>query len=108
MAYAFIESGYFVAALNVVDSVVFGFLIAVKTYLHKVADRADIAASTAMGFTFNHIAAVVFPFFGGILWMYDYRLPFILGAILSVISLLCANLIKLPQLQIAKHIVIEK
>lgn len=104
LTYAFVNNGYIMATLNVIDSVVFSFLIAVKTYLHKVADRPDIAASTAMGFTFNHIAAVFFPLFGGFLWMYDYRLPFILGAVLCVLSLLCANLIDLPRLQPLKQL----
>lgn len=108
MAYAFIDNGYLAASLCVVDSVVFSFLIAIKTYLHKIADRPDIASSTAVGFTFNHIAAVVFPIIGGIMWMYDKRIPFIIGGALSIISLLCANLIKLPRLQIGKTITIVK
>ena len=106
--YAFIDNAYLAALLCVVDSVVFSFLIAIKTYLHKVADRPDIASSTAVGFTFNHVAAVVFPLIGGMLWMCDKRIPFIIGAVLSLISLLCANLIKLPRLQIARSYIIEK
>lgn len=108
MTYAFVENGYIAAALYIVDSVVFSFLIAIKTYLHKVAERPDIASSTAVGFTFNHIAAVLFPLVGGIMWMYDRRIPFIIGAVLSIISLLCANLIKLPRLQIAGTVTFRK
>lgn len=107
MTFAFVENGYLAASLCVVDSVVFSFLIAIKTYLHKIADRPDIASSTAVGFTFNHIAAVLFPIIGGIMWMYDKRIPFIIGAILSIISLLCANLIKLPRLQIGKTFTVK-
>ena len=104
MIYAFVDNAYLAASLNIVDSVVFSFLIAIKTYLHKIADRPDIASSTAVGFTFNHIAAVIFPLVGGIMWMYDKRIPFIIGGILSIVSLLCANLIKLPRLQIGKAV----
>ena len=42
----------------------------------------------AVGFTINHIAAVVLPVIGGMLWMVDYRIPFFAGAVLSLISLL--------------------
>lgn len=108
MIYAFVDNAYLAASLNIIDSVVFSFLIAIKTYLHKIADRPDIASSTAVGFTFNHIAAVLFPLIGGIMWMYDKRIPFIIGAVLSIISLFCANFINLPRLQIAKAFTISR
>ena len=40
-----------------------------------------------MGFTINHISAVVIPLFGGALWLVNWRLPFIIGACLTIISL---------------------
>ena len=40
-----------------------------------------------MGFTINHIAAVFLPAIGGLLWMVDYRIPFVAGAAMSVVSL---------------------
>jgi hypothetical protein len=49
----------------------------------------------AMGFTVNHIAAVFIPAMGGLLWMIDYKIPFYAGAILSMISLLAVQKIKL-------------
>jgi hypothetical protein len=48
----------------------------------------------AVGFTINHIAAVVIPAIGGILWMIDYRIPFIAGTALSLISLIAVQLIR--------------
>lgn len=43
----------------------------------------------ALSVTINHVAAVVVPTVGGILWMFDYRVPFFMGigfAICSVIA----------------------
>jgi hypothetical protein len=57
----------------------------------------------AVGFTINHIAAVVLPVMGGALWMVDYRIPFIAGAVLSLVSLLAVQLIpRHGQLQVER------
>lgn len=94
IAYAFTDSAIVVGVLYVLDHVFFNFAIAIRTFFQKIADPADIAPSMAVGFTINHIAAVVIPAFGGLLWMVDYRIPFIAGASLSVLSLLAVQRIK--------------
>jgi len=45
----------------------------------------------AVGFIFILIAAVVMPVIGGALWMVDYRIPFVVGAIFSIVSLLAVQ-----------------
>jgi len=89
LAYAFSGSKMIVAAMYILDHVLFNFAIAIRTYFQKVADPKDIAPSMAVGFTINHIAAVVMPVLGGLVWMIDYRIPFVAGAFFSLISL-CA------------------
>ncbi|GAB4262431.1 MAG: MFS transporter [Deferrisomatales bacterium] len=96
LAYAFADSKLAVAALYVVDHLLFPFSLAIRTYFQKVADPADIAPSMAVGFTINHIAAVVLPVVGGLLWMVDYRIPFVAGAALSLISLAAVQRIRTP------------
>jgi hypothetical protein len=61
-----------------------------------VGDPKDIAPSMAVGFTINHIAAVFLPALGGLLWMIDYRIPFISGAIMSLVSLIAVQMIRTP------------
>ena len=61
-----------------------------------VADPKDIAQSMAVGFTINHIAAVVMPAIGGALWMIDYRIPFVVGSVFSLISLMAVQRIPRP------------
>ncbi len=71
VAYAFVDSKLVVAVLYVADHIFFNFSMAIRTFFQKIGDPADIAPSMAVGFTINHIGAVVFPVMGGILWMID-------------------------------------
>ncbi|NNG00685.1 MAG: MFS transporter [Desulfobacteraceae bacterium] len=97
LAYAVVESKAVVAALYILDHIFFNLAIAIRTYFQKVGDPKDIAPSMAMGFTINHIAAVVLPAVGGILWMVDYRIPFIAGAAMSLVSLAAVQKIHYPE-----------
>jgi MFS family permease len=93
LAYAYSDSWWVIAAIYILDYIFFNFEVAVRTFFQKIGDPADIAPTTAVGFTINHIAAVVIPLTGGILWMIDYKIPFIAGAVLAVISLILAQFI---------------
>ncbi len=93
VAYAFVESKMLAGVLYVLDHIFFGFGMGVKTYFQKIADPRDIAASAAVGFTINHIAAVILPAIGGMLWMINYKIPFLAGAAFSFISLCLVQLI---------------
>ena len=96
LIYAFTGSKAVVIAMYILDHILFNFSIAIRTYFQKVADPQDIAPSMAVGFTINHIAAVVIPVIGGALWMVDYRIPFVAGALLSLVSLLAVQRIPRP------------
>ncbi|MCZ6733956.1 MAG: MFS transporter, partial [Gammaproteobacteria bacterium] len=54
----------------------------------KIADPADIAATAGVGFTINHIAAVVIPAACGLLWLVSPAAVFLSCAVMSVFSLL--------------------
>jgi hypothetical protein len=94
LGYAFIENVYVVVGLFIVDSVFMNFSIGLNTYLQKTADKKDLGSLTAVGFTINHISAVVIPLFGGIMWVLDWKLPFLIGTVLTIISLAFTQLIK--------------
>jgi hypothetical protein len=83
-----------VALLYVLDHIFFNFSFGLKTYLQKIADPKDIAPSNAVGFAINHIAAVVIPFVGGIMWMKNWQLPFYAGVGLSLFSLIFVQMIR--------------
>jgi predicted MFS family arabinose efflux permease len=93
LAYAYVDNKWIVAVMYVLDHIFFNFSIAIKTFFQKIGDPGDIAPTMAVGFTINHIAAVVIPVFGGLLWMLDYRIPFISGVVLSIASLIFTQMI---------------
>ena len=96
LTYAATHSKKVVIVMYVLDHILFNFAIAIRTYFQKIGDPRDIAPSMAVGFTINHIAAVVMPVLGGLLWMVDYRIPFFAGAALSLISLAAVQ--RIPRL----------
>lgn len=93
IGYALVENRYLAGFLYIADHIFFNFAIAIRTFFQKIADPADIAPSMAVGFTINHIAAVVLPALGGLLWMVDYRIPFLGAALLSLFSLILVQFI---------------
>jgi predicted MFS family arabinose efflux permease len=93
LAYTLADSKLMVAGLYIADHIFFNFAIAIRTFFQKIGDPRDIAPSMAVGFTINHIGAVVFPVMGGILWMIDYRIPFVVGAFFALLSLIAVQLI---------------
>lgn len=94
IGYALVQSKLLAAGLYILDHIFFNFAIAIRTYFQKIGAPRDIAPSMAVGFTINHLAAVVLPALGGLIWMVDYRLVFIAGAAMSLVSLGAAQLIK--------------
>lgn len=93
LGYAFIDNVWIVIALYVLDSIFFNFSIGLNTYLQKTADPEDLGPSTAVGFTINHISAVIIPVFGGALWMLNWKLPFLVGTGFAILSLVFTQLI---------------
>lgn len=81
------------AILYVIDHILFGFALALKTYFQKIADPADIAPTAAVAFTINHIAAVFLPVLLGLLWIVSPGAVFFCAAGMAAISLALALLI---------------
>ncbi len=96
LSYAFTDSKWVAGGLYILDHIFFNFGIAINTFFQKTGDPGDFAPSMAVGFTINHIAAVFLPALGGFLWVIDYRIPFIGGAVMAVISLMAVQ--KIPVL----------
>nr|WP_155932402.1 MFS transporter [Pseudodesulfovibrio alkaliphilus] len=88
VGYAMTDSGLVAGVLYVVNNILYNAAMAIRTFYHKIADPADIASGMAVGFTINHIAAVVIPLLGGLLWLTDHRIVFLGAAALSILSLL--------------------
>lgn len=94
LSYAFVSNRYIAGGLYIVDHIFFGFAMAINSYLQKIAEPEDLANSISTGFAINHISAVIIPVFGGMLWMWNWQLPFIVGAVLALGSLFFVQKIK--------------
>ena len=92
-SYAIAESAVFASMLYILDHFFFAMAIALKSYLKKIADPADIAATAGVSFTINHIAAVILPFVLGIVWIVSPPTVFIIGALIAVMSLVLSQLV---------------
>ncbi len=93
VGYGLVENSHLAAGLYIIDHVFFAMAIAIKTFFQKIADPADIAASSGVSFTINHIAAVVIPVLFGLLWITSPELVFYAGAFMAGCSLVLAQLV---------------
>jgi hypothetical protein len=93
VSYAFVDSIAVAIALYLLDHLFFAMAIAIKTYFQKIADPADIAATSSISFTINHIAAVVLPALLGLVWVIKPSAVFLIGAALALASLIISQLI---------------
>lgn len=91
--YAFVDTAWIAVGLYLVDHVFFSMAIAIKTYFQKIADPADIAATSGISFTINHIAAVVLPVVFGFVWIISPAAVFFTGSAFALGSLMLAQLI---------------
>ncbi len=90
LAYAFVETVWIAACLYVMDHLLFALAIGIRSYFHKIADPADIASTSGVSFTINHIAAVIIPAVFGIIWLSSSSAVFIAGAVMASGSLVLA------------------
>jgi len=91
--YAIAESAVFASMLYILDHFFFAMAIALKSYLKKIADPADIAATAGVSFSINHIAAVLLPFALGLVWIVSPPMVFITGALIAVMSLVLSQMV---------------
>jgi len=86
----------------VLDQVVFATGMARSTYLRKIAvDPQHVASSLALGVSLDHATSMSIPRAGGRLWhafgQYGYRYVFLAAAGISLVNLLFASLVRVPQ-----------
>ncbi|WP_444994488.1 MFS transporter [Aliikangiella sp. IMCC44359] len=93
VGYGLVDNAYLAAGLYVIDHVFFAMAIAIKTFFQKIAYPEDIASSSGVSFTINHIAAVVIPAAFGLIWLVNPSLVFYIGAVMAFISLGLAQLV---------------
>lgn len=87
--YALVPNVLILKGLWVMDSVLFSLGISITTYLNRIVRPGELMPSLSMGQTMNHVAAVVIPVAGGLLWhRFGYHAPFWCGVVAALVSLL--------------------
>ena len=96
LGYAYIGSLPILFLFFVIDNVLFGFNLAMPTYLQKIAvSREELTANMSLQETINHISAVIVPVVGGTVWvLFGAEAPFLVGVGIAVVSLLLVQLIR--------------
>ncbi len=93
--YAYVSFLPILIGLYLIDNILFGSSIALKSYLKKISTAKDITGCLSFGMTANHITAVIIPIVGGILWsMFGHEITFLVGAFIVFIDMLFA--LRLP------------
>ncbi|HHV80292.1 MAG TPA: MFS transporter [bacterium] len=95
IGYATTRSVTVLSILYCLDNIMINFSLALTTYIDRISILGDLSPNISMGVTVNHIAAVLMPLVGGILWeRFGYQTMFMLGALIVLISIFFANKIK--------------
>jgi len=89
LGYAYVTYLPALYALFITDSVLFGFGLALTTYFQKIAvSPTEITSNVSVEQTTNHIAAVIIPLVGGIVWAtYGSQAAFLVGVAIVALSL---------------------
>jgi len=95
MGYAFFRNVHWLYVMYCLDNLLFLTSVANSTYLKRIAEPRDVTPSLATGVTMNHMAAVVVPLVGGLLWeKIGYQPVFLGGAAVVLGSIFLANRIR--------------
>ncbi len=87
--YAYIDNLWLLFLFFITDHILFGFNMALDTYLKKTAIPADITSNISAGVTINHISSIFIPVIGGVVWdVLGFEVTFIFGAAVAFISFL--------------------
>ena len=87
LGYAVVDSMNIALVLYILDNIFFSISFAINTYFQKIADPADIASTSGISFTINHIAAVLLPALLGLVWIENHGAVFLIGASIAAASL---------------------
>ncbi len=100
--YAYINYLPLLIGLYLVDNILFGSSIALKSYLRRISPPQDLTGCLSFGMTANHVTAIVVPVIGGVAWsLFGYQVTFIAGAAIVLVDMLFA--LKVPRRGHAVH-----
>ena len=88
-----------IAGCYVIDNSMSAVEMARSTYVRKIAvDLADVTPTLSTGVSLQHIASMVIPIFGGLLWLeVGYQAVFMAAAVIAFLNLVLSRRIKILQ-----------
>lgn len=88
VGYAFLERPLALYVIYVLDSVFFAGVMALTTYVNRLAPPEEHTATLGAGVACNHVAACLMPLIGGFLWnRWGHQAVFLAGAGVAALSL---------------------
>ncbi len=86
-----------IAGCYVIDNSMSAVEMARSTYVRKIAvDVADVTPTLSTGVSLQHIASMVIPIFGGLLWMsIGYEAVFMAAAVIAFLNLILSRRIRI-------------
>ncbi|MGA9347716.1 MAG: MFS transporter [Anaerolineae bacterium] len=89
LGYAYVTYLPALFVLYVIDNILFGFNLALTTYFQKIAvTPEEVTSNLSVAQTIEHIAAVVVPVMGGMVWeWFGSQAPFLVGVGIVLVSL---------------------
>jgi len=98
LGYAYVTYLPLLFVLYVIDNVLFGFNLALMTYFQKIAvTPEEITSNLSVEQTINHVAAIVVPVMGGIVWeLFGSQAPFLAGVGIVLVSLVLTQFMRTP------------
>ena len=86
-----------IAGCYIIDNSMSAVEMARSTYVRKIAvEPSDVTATLSTGVSLQHIASMVIPVFGGLLWtLVGYQAVFIGAAVIALLNLILSRRIKI-------------
>ncbi|MCL5026262.1 MAG: MFS transporter [Chloroflexi bacterium] len=111
--FALVHNVWYLCAMYVLGRIFMVAGMSINTYLRKIADPKDLSTSLAMGISTSHMAAIVIPITGGLLWQtFGYEVSFMFGAFFVALSLIFTQRIRIkdyrPEYQVLHAAVAAK
>ncbi len=95
--FSFAVAAVIIAGCYVIDNSMAAVEMARSTYVRKIAvDLSDVTPTLSTGVSLQHIASMVIPVFGGILWaLVGYEAVFIAAAVIAFLNFILSLKIKI-------------
>lgn len=86
-----------IAGCYVIDNSMSAVEMARSTYVRKIAvDLADVTPTLSTGVSLQHIASMIIPIFGGLLWLHvGYQAVFMAAAVIAFLNLVLSRRIRI-------------